>query len=397
MVTVKFAVFLALSVFCLAACGQAEERPKHEKPRERLSSMNYVLFMDKLHQKVKPFWLPKTNSGKSGSVIFSLNRRGDVSDLKIARSSSDNGFDKDMLATINLAVPLPSLPVGAPQTVQMEFTFNQDVHQYLIKGAPAEVKLAIQKIDKRIAAAGPKKLGELYFERGKLWLQIEEKEKAVADFAAAITAGNTGLEVLTAKAKANNSLGYYKECLDDCAQILKSGGQHCDIYVLQSDAYLNSGKIKEAFAVANQAIALAPQSADGYTARAYAYNLTGDYKKAIADCNLALERDNKCIAAYAYRGDAEEELKMYDQALGDYGKTIELSPLDVGALLRRAELYNQIGQFHRAIVDCTDAIKLDGDNGEAYFYRSYANTQLSLNAQAKNDQDKAEALGFIGQ
>ena len=81
----------------------------------------------------------------------------------------------------------------------------------------------------------------------------------------------------------------------------------------------------------------------------------------------------------------------------DYNKNIELSPLDASALLRRAELHNQMAQFHRAIIDCTDAIKLDADNGEAYFYRSYANDQLSLSAQAKKDKDRAEALGFVGQ
>ncbi len=400
MVTVKFALYLALSACCLAACGPVEERherSKHDKPRERLSSVSYVAFMDSLHKKIKPFWLPKTSSGKNGAVMFSLNRRGDLSDLKISRSSGDQDFDKDMLATINLAVPMPTLPVGAPHTVPVEFTFNHDVYLYLMKGAPAEIKQAIEKIDRSLAAAKAETQGGLYFERGKLWLQIDEKEKALADFSKAIASGKSDVEILTARAKANHALGYYQECLNDCAQILKLDSRNSDIYVLQSDAYLNSGKITEAFAAANQAIIIAPQQPDGYTARAYAYNLSGDYKKAIADCNLALDRDKQCTAAYAYRGDAEEELKMYERALSDYDKTIELSPLDAGALLRRAELQNQIGHFHKAIIDCTDAIRLDPDNGEAYFYRSYANSQLSLAAQAKNDQDKAESLGFIGQ
>ncbi len=400
MVIVKSVLCLALTFCCLSACGPAVERharPKHDKPRERFSSVGYVTFMDSLHRKIRPFWLPKTSTGKSGAVIFSLNRRGDISNLKIAKSSGDPDFDKDMLATINLAVPLPALPVGAPQTVPVEFTFNHDVYLHLMKGAPAEIKQAIEKVDSSLATANTEKQGELYFERGKLWLRIDEKKKALADFSKAIASGKSDVEVLTARAKANNALGYYQECLNDCAQILKLDSRNSHIYVLQSDAYLNSGKISEAFAAANQAIAIAPQQPDGYTARAYAYNLTGDYKKAIVDCNLALDRDKLCTAAYAYRGDAEEELKMYKQALNDYDKTIELSPRDAGALLRRAELQNQIGQFHRAIIDCTDAIRLDPDNGEAYFYRSHANSQLSLTAQAKSDQDKAESLGFIGQ
>ena len=384
----------------LTSCNQAEQTPegneRKEKPKEtrKISAVSFVSYMARLHHRIKAHWLPKTDTGASGTVSFTANKDGSIADLKILTSAGNEPFDEAMLATINAAQPFPPLPTGAPNAIPIEFTFDHQVFNHLSKDEPEEVK---KSIDKLTADIEFKPTADLYFERAKHWLQLDEKLKATADLAAAIAAGRNDVPTLTLKAQTESLIGNYKECLESCEAILKIDDKNLEACVLASDAHLNNGSLDRAFEAANRGINVSPKHPDGYTARAYAYNLSFKYKKAMADCDTAIALDPQCQAAYAYRGDAEEELKLYDQAMKDYNKNIELSPLDPSALLRRAELHNQMAQFHRAIIDCTDAIKLDPDNGEAYFYRSYANEQLSLSAQAKKDKDRAEALGFIGQ
>jgi TonB family protein len=397
---IAFSLLILSSAAVLASCNQAEtstESPERkEKPKEtrKISAVSFVSYMARLHHRIKAHWLPKTDSGDSGSVSFTANKDGSITDLKILTSAGNKPFDEAMLATIKAALPFPPLPSGAPNSIPIEFTFNHYVFNHLSKGEPEEIK---KSIDKLSADIDFKPTADLYFERAKLWLQADEKLKAIADLTAALAAGRNDVPTLTLKAQTESSIGNYKECIESCDAIIKIDDKNLEAFVLASDAHLNSGHLDQAFEAANRGIKAAPNHPDGYTARAYAYNLSFKYKKAIADCDTAIAIDPQCQAAYAYKGDAEEELKLYDQAMKDYNKNIELSPLDPSALLRRAELHNQMAQFHRAIIDCTDAIKLDPDNGEAYFYRSYANEQLSLSAQAKKDKDRAEALGFVGQ
>lgn len=398
--SLALALIILSSAAGLTSCNQAEQatesKERKEKPKEprKISAVSFVSFMGRLHRRIKAHWLPKTDTGESGTVSFTANKDGSIADLKILTSSGNKPFDDAMLATIKAALPFPPLPSGAPSTIPIEFTFDHQVFNHLSKDEPEEVKKIIDKLTADIEF---KPTADLYFERAKHRLQLDEKLKAADDLTAAIAQGRNDVATLTLKAQTESSIGNYKECLESCDAILKIDDKNLEAYVLSSDAHLNSGHLDEAFEAANRGIKAAPKHPDGYTARAYAYNLSFKYKKAIADCDSAIALDPQCQAAYAYRGDAEEELKLYDQAMKDYNKNIELSPLDASALLRRAELYNQMAQFHRAIIDCTDAIKLDPDNGEAYFYRSYANDQLSLSAQAKKDKDRAEALGFVGQ
>ena len=389
----------ACLTIALSGCNQAEEsaekKEKRERPKEskKLSAVSFVNYMGRLHHRIKAHWLPKTDKGESGCVSFTAHKDGTISDLKVLKSANKT-FDDAMLATVNAALPFPPLPPSAPDTIPIEFTFDHRVFNHLSKDEPEEIKNAIDKLSKDIEF---KPTADLYFERAKLWLHIDDKIKAQEDLTAAVAAGRNDVPTLVLKAQTESSLSNYKDCLATCDAILKLDNQNLEAYVLASDAHLNIGHLDEAFEAADRAIKAAPSHPDGFTARAYAYNLSFKYKKAISDCDAAIALDPLCQAAYAYKGDAEEELKLYDQAMKDYNKNIDLSPLDPSALLRRAELHNQMAHFHRAIIDCTDAIKLDPDNGEAYFYRSYANEQLSLAAQAKKDKDRAEALGFVGQ
>ncbi|CAN5305825.1 hypothetical protein BH11CYA1_BH11CYA1_38640 [soil metagenome] len=401
LICLSLSLSVGLSV-SLSGCNQAEEslekkerKEKKERPKEsrKISAVSFVCYMGRLHRRIKAHWLPKTDTGESGSVSFTANKDGSISDLKVLKSAN-KAFDDAMIASINAALPFPPLPNLAPDTIPVEFTFDHHVFNHLSKDEPDETKKAIDKLSSDIEF---KPTANLYFERAKLWLHNEDKIKAIEDLTSAVAAGRNDIPTLTLKAQTENSIGNFKDCLATCESILKLDNKNLEAYVLASDAHLNSGHLDEAFEAADRAIKVAPTHPDGFTARAYAYNLSFKYKKAIADCDSALALDPQCQAAYAYRGDAEEELRLYDQAMKDYSKNIELSPLDASALLRRAELHNQMAHYHRAIIDCTDAIKLDPDNGEAYFYRSYANDQLSLAAQAKKDKDRAEALGFVGQ
>lgn len=91
---------------------------------EKYNDIDYSAYMRTAQQRIKEAWQPpKGEEGKQVSVLFVVNRKGELLTLEIAKSSDSNEADNAVLNAVRVAAPFGALPEGAPPHVHIRFTF----------------------------------------------------------------------------------------------------------------------------------------------------------------------------------------------------------------------------------------------------------------------------------
>jgi len=102
--------------------------PRDGNSEEAAADINWGPYMSDLQRRIKRCWYPPSNhETKRVKVIFSLTRNGELTNLRIIRSSGLNMADNAALKAVENAAPFRPLPAGAPSTVDIEFTFDYNV------------------------------------------------------------------------------------------------------------------------------------------------------------------------------------------------------------------------------------------------------------------------------
>ena len=85
-------------------------------------------YMADLQRKIKLSWVkPKGNESKRIVVQFKIHRDGTLSNLMIDHSSGVAVADQAALKAVENAAPFKQLPDGAPNDVDIQFTFDNNV------------------------------------------------------------------------------------------------------------------------------------------------------------------------------------------------------------------------------------------------------------------------------
>lgn len=93
-------------------------------------SPQYAVFMDRLQKSVKTAWFPIDETRtRASKVKFKVSRAGAVSQLSILKSSGSKAQDERALAAVRAASPLLPLPHGAPDAVDIEFSFDYNLQK----------------------------------------------------------------------------------------------------------------------------------------------------------------------------------------------------------------------------------------------------------------------------
>lgn len=94
-------------------------------------NIDFQPFMNELQIKIKEVWFPpRGNEGHHAIVAFKVSKDGYASDIKFIKHASTAAADDAALKALRNATPLPKLPAGAPDKVDVEFSFTYNVNQY---------------------------------------------------------------------------------------------------------------------------------------------------------------------------------------------------------------------------------------------------------------------------
>ncbi len=193
-------------------------------------------------------------------------------------------------------------------------------------------------------------------------------------------------------------------------------------YIIRGTVYRGMGgdRFDDAISDLTEAIRLNPQSFDAYAYRGLTRYLKAlwrfcklqqgegvtndktvqDFTDAISDCSKAIELNQNNVVGYMFRGiirTATDE----DGALDDFTKAILVNPNEPGPTrpkesvlytLRGVMFYLLKGDESKAIADLTNAIRVNPENGLAYYHRSMVYEAIGDRAKVLDDQHKFMSL-----
>jgi tetratricopeptide (TPR) repeat protein len=157
---------------------------------------------------------------------------------------------------------------------------------------------------------------EQYKQRGDLFYNLQNNNKALLDYSKAIELKSDDSEAYNNRGSTKNNLKDYTGAMMDY----------------------------------NKAIALKPDFAEAYNNRGVLKNNINNLKGAIMDYDKAIKLNPNFSIAYSNRGCGKDDLKHYQEAIRDYDKAIKLNP-------NNSENYHGRGVVKYNLKDYIEAIK----------------------------------------
>lgn len=109
-------------VLITPAKGSAKSKGSAKTP-------DYAFYIRHLQRRIKRAWFPPPGQEQVKVVVkFKIHSDGTVSDIRIPQTSGIAVADKAAILAVQNAAPFHSLPVGAPSTVDVQFTFNKKLY-----------------------------------------------------------------------------------------------------------------------------------------------------------------------------------------------------------------------------------------------------------------------------
>lgn len=107
--------------------GNPDDGPGRPSVEAR-KDVDFGPYMADLQRRIKRAWFPpKGNESKRVKVVFKVHKDGQMTNLRILISSGLQIADAAALKAVENAAPFRPLPDGAPNDVDIEFTFDYNV------------------------------------------------------------------------------------------------------------------------------------------------------------------------------------------------------------------------------------------------------------------------------
>ncbi len=201
-----------------------------------------------------------------------------------------------------------------------------------------------------------------YNNRGVIFAERQEYEKAIADFGKAIELDPTYAmsyndRGLAHAGKKNYDRLRYARLSNEAIRAMPSRTP----ITIAGFIYSNSREEYDlAIADFEKAIEIIPSALGLPLPCRRTHRRKKNYDRAIADFNEAIRLDGKMAVSYLGRGNAYEEKGEYKTALADYDEAIRIdASICPCAYLSRGLLYWRIGDLDKSIVEYTQALKHD--------------------------------------
>ena len=93
---------------------------------DALRDIDLSAYFAEIRRRVKRNWNPSYSSEEQSTFLtFKIQKNGQITDLKVARSSGSSKLDNESLAAVQNSAPFDSLPPNFPlEALEIEFSFN---------------------------------------------------------------------------------------------------------------------------------------------------------------------------------------------------------------------------------------------------------------------------------
>ncbi|MBD2056719.1 tetratricopeptide repeat protein [Oculatella sp. FACHB-28] len=211
----------------------------------------------------------------------------------------------------------------------------------------------------------------------------------------------------------------YRGAIADLRQAIALDPNFALAYSAWGNVCIAMQDYQSAIACFGQAIQLAPDLVEAYGSRGLAYHLLGDRQRALEELTYSIQLDPSLANSYYTRGQINLELDHIPQALADFESAIDLylstetcyladdalpriqnhyrsgiasrhSPVE--PLIQQAAEAQNAENFQQALSCLTEAIQLEPELADLYYYRSAAYQGLGQRQYALADLSQAIQL-----
>lgn len=207
--------------------------------------------------------------------------------------------------------------------------------------------------------------GKYLYYLARVKAELEDYEGAIEDYTKVIDL-NQRIEAYHFRGFALFQVGAYEESIEDMDRVVTEDANSPTAYFLMGIAYNKLRRFEEAIENITKAIALKSKDA-------FLYYRRGQFRM-----NLAKENHSE---------------EVLQQAKEDFDQALKIKHKDTDSLLARANCYDEMGRYQEAINDYDRCIKLDANNGVAYFNRGLAKIEVGDKTGACEDWRQALKLG----
>jgi serine/threonine protein kinase/tetratricopeptide (TPR) repeat protein len=255
--------------------------------------------------------------------------------------------------------------------------------------AVADFQTAIQLDDRQWVA---------FLNLAQVYQRQDQPEKAIEQFSRAIELRPAWAPLYRARAAANldrkeSTLAQRARALADLEQAILLEPPNSPFLALDhtSRARLlhQEARDEDALAACAAALKINPDYLDAHRLRVELHRTLKHYAEVIRSCDELVARDKPSAELYELRGLAKENLCDYLGAIEDQTLVIALRPGSAPLLARRGALYLVTDAPRSALRDFQAAIRLDSTNADAYLGRGLSLVALGKGREAVADAAKA--------
>jgi tetratricopeptide (TPR) repeat protein len=257
-----------------------------------------------------------------------------------------------------------------------------------------DFKLAVQACTAtlRDGALSGADLAMAYGDRGFAYERLDQLDKAIADFDAAIRLKPDYALAFGGRGLAYDNKGDTDRAIADYSQALRLKPDLTEALNNRAKVYFDRGDLTKAMADFSQAIRLRPDFFIAFDGRANVYAKRDEPLKAIVDYTEALRLRPDYANALNGRGAAYSDMGDYGRAIADYIRAVGLQPDFADGFNNLANAYDRLGDYDRAIVNYDRAIAIEPNNANAFNGRGNAYQDKGDYAHAIADYGRAISL-----
>jgi len=268
-----------------------------------------------------------------------------------------------------------------------------------------------------------------YTNRGNTYRELKAFQRAIQDYDQAIKLEPTYARAYNHRGWTKDDLKEHQQAIQDFDRAIELDPKNASYYNNRGFAYSNLKEYQRAIQDYDQAIKLDPNDLTQYTNRGNAYRELKDYQRAIQDYDQAIEKDQNYVKAYRNRGLAYLWLRDINRARDDFSRSQELDPTTVhrgwmtewvkicqeGTNADTSDRLEAIAKlepqdyeaficrgvalwlrkyFEEAHREITQAITIEPESWDAYFWQGLTYASLEKNSEAMISIEKALAVGL---
>ena len=207
---------------------------------------------------------------------------------------------------------------------------------------------------------------EAYYNRGNVYLDKNELDKAIDDYTKAVEIDDGYKEAYVNRGDAYFDKNEWDKAIEDYTKAIEIDDGYKEAYFNLGNTYFRKNELDKAIEDYTKAIEIDNRYKEAYYNRGVAYGKMNKLDEAIADFTKAIEIDDGYKEAYNGRGVAYGKMNKLDEAIADFTKAIEIDDGYKNAYHNRGVAYEKINKFDKAIADFTKAIEIDDGYEEAY-------------------------------